>query len=589
MSLVALYRHVFGLLGSDRLTAYWLLVANVLLVGATLAEPILFGRVIDVLASLTQKGTEGMWSDLAPLLMAWVSLGLFSILCAGLIALYADRLAHQRRHVVLRDFFEHILQLSAHHRDAQHSGRLMKIMLQGTDALWAIWLGFFRDYFAAFTAILVLMPVAFYLNPYMASLLLLLSLLFAGMTRLVIRKTDQMQRAVERHYSDMAEHMADSLGNVAVIQSFGRIHEEVDTLRKLSGAVINAQFPALSWWALINILTRCATTLTVLAMLCLGLWLFSVGKASIGEIVTFIGFAGLIIGRLEQAVSFANRLAVETPKLREFFEVRQMPSGVVVKAHPTDLPTVRGQVQFKAVDFAYAGTQHPAIRDFTLTIEPGETVALVGPSGAGKSTTLALLCRLFDPQAGEILIDGVDIRDMSLEGLRQHIGIVFQESLLFNRSVADNLRVGNPLASDEQLHEAARQACSLDFIERLPQGFQTVVGERGRYLSGGQRQRLAIARVLLKDPAILVLDEATSALDAQTERIVQQAMTEVQKGRTTLVIAHRLSTIEHADRIVFMDAGQMVESGTFESLMRQGGRFAAMVQTQFALQGDFNG
>ncbi|UOD50792.1 glucan ABC transporter ATP-binding protein/ permease [Orrella daihaiensis] len=585
MGLLALYRRVFKLLGHDRVTAYWLMLANVLLIGALLAEPILFGRVIDALTQLSANdgvAYSDMWHVVSPLLLTWVLLGLFAIVCSALIALYADRLAHHRRHVVLRDYFEHVLQLPAHHRHTQHSGRLMKIMLQGTDALWALWLGFFRDYFAAFVAVVVLMPVAFYLNPAMATLLLLLCLIFVLLTRFILRKTDQLQQAVESHYSDMAEHVSDSLGNVALIQSFARVRHEVDRLKHLSHQVVGAQFPALSWWALVNVLTRSATTLTVLAMLVLGLWLFGQQRISIGEIVTFIGFAGLIIGRLEQSVSFANRLSVEAPKLREFFDVLQTAPQVTEAHDAIDPGKVQGAIEFRHVRYAYPQADACAVSDFNLSVKAGQTVALVGPSGAGKSTALALLCRLFDPQAGEILIDGHEIRQWRLEALRRNIGVVFQENLLFNRSVADNLRIGNPEATVDELRRAAADACALEFIEALPQQFATPVGERGRFLSGGQRQRLAIAQVLLKDPAIVVFDEATSALDAQTERLVQQAMQRVREGRTTLIIAHRLSTIRHADQIVYMADGRICEIGTFEELVARQGHFADMVRTQFS-------
>jgi ATP-binding cassette subfamily B protein len=580
VTFAALYQRVFDLLGEDRPMAYGLLSANVVLVLTLLAEPILFGRVIDALTRLGGNNQE-VWSEVAPLLLTWVVIGLLAIVCSALIALFADRLAHRRRHVVLRDYFEHVLQLPAHHRHTQHSGRLMKIMLQGTDALWALWLGFFRDYFAAGIAVLILMPVAFYLNPAMASLLLGLCLLFVLTTRLILLKTERLQQAVESHYSDMAEHVSDSLGNVALIQSFARVRQEVDTLKHLSHQVVGAQFPALSWWALINILTRSATTLTVLAMLSLGLWLFGQQRISIGEIVTFIGFSGLIIGRLEQSVSFANRLSIEAPKLREFFDVLQAEQHVTQTLAAIDPGRLQGVIEFKGVSYSYPGAPVLALQNLNLKVAAGQTIALVGPSGAGKSTAMALLCRLFDPDQGEISIDGYDIRQLQLEALRRNIGVVFQESLLFNRSVEDNLRVGKPDATYEELRQAAQDACALDFIERLPQGFATTVGERGRFLSGGQRQRLAIARVLLKAPSVVLLDEATSALDAQTELAVQQAMTRVREGRTTLVIAHRLSTIRHADQIIYMARGCIEEVGDFNALIAKRGLFAGMVQTQF--------
>jgi ATP-binding cassette subfamily B protein len=240
---------------------------------------------------------------------------------------------------------------------------------------------------------------------------------------------------------------------------------------------------------------------------------------------------------------------------------------------------LRGQVEFADVWFSYDG-QRPALADLNLVAQPGETIALVGATGAGKSTAAALLHRVFDPQAGAVRIDGMDIRDLKLAALRRNVGVVFQESLLFNRSIAENLLVGKPDASAEELRAAAARAQALEFIERNGQGFAANVGERGRLLSGGERQRLAIARALLKDPPILVLDEATSALDAATEARVQAALDEVMKGRTTFVIAHRLATVRKASRILVLDGGRVIESGAFDELVARGGRFAALAATQ---------
>jgi len=220
--------------------------------------------------------------------------------------------------------------------------------------------------------------------------------------------------------------------------------------------------------------------------------------------------------------------------------------------------------------------------DLSFTAAPGEHIALVGPTGSGKSTALALLHRAFDPQSGAISIDGTDIRDFTLVGLRHNIGVVFQETLLFNRSIAENLRVGKPDASEAELLEAATRAQAVDFIDAKPDGLHASIGERGRLLSGGERQRLAIARALLKDPPILILDEATSALDPLTESRVNLALDEVMKGRTTFVIAHRLATIRNASRILMFRQGRIVESGTFEELERRGGFFAELVAAQFA-------
>jgi ATP-binding cassette subfamily B protein len=396
-----------------------------------------------------------------------------------------------------------------------------------------------------------------------------------------MHRADAMQRAVERHYSDLAENAADTLGNVAVVQSFARIELEVSALKGLVNSLLRAQMPVLSWWAVAAVLTRTATALALLTILLVGTYLKLVGLASVGQIVSFMAIAALLISRLEQVVGFANRLFMDAPKLAEFFGVIDTVPTVRDRPDAIDPGRLRGLVEFKSVSFSY-DCKRPAVADLSFTALPGDRVALVGPTGSGKSTALALLHRTFDPQAGFITVDGMDIRGLTLTGLRRNIGVVFQETLLFNRSIAENLRVGKPDATDAALRGAAARAQALDFIDRNPEGFEARIGERGRLLSGGERQRLAIARALLKDPPILILDEATSALDPVTEARVSQALDEVMKGRTTFVIAHRLATVRNATRILLFDNGRIVETGTYDELVQGGGAFAELVNAQFA-------
>ena len=237
-------------------------------------------------------------------------------------------------------------------------------------------------------------------------------------------------------------------------------------------------------------------------------------------------------------------------------------------------------MEFKDVTFSYDG-RRPAVVDVSFNAEPGQTVAMVGSTGAGKSTALALLHRAFDPQSGTILIDGINVRDMKVAALRRNIGVVFQEGLLFNRSISENLRIGKADATDAELREAATRAQAITFIDAAPDGFDGRVGERGRMLSGGERQRLSIARAFLKNPPILILDEATSALDAKTETALLSALDEVMKDRTTFVIAHRLSTIRKADKILMFEHGRIIEAGTFDELVAQNGAFAELARAQY--------
>jgi glucan exporter ATP-binding protein len=519
-------------------------------------------------------------SHLMLLVGAWVGFGLFTIVCSTLVALHADRLAHRQYQVVRTMFFEHVLQLPLSYHTGSHSGRLVKAMMTGTNTLWGLWLSFFREHFASLVSLVVLLPLTLFINWRYGLLLIALCGVFAVLIAFVVGKSERLQSQVERYYSDVAERTTDTLGNIALVQSFARVESEVSGMRKLGDEVLGVQMPVLSWWAVTTVITRTSTTLTILSILVLGVWFYLHDLTTVGEIVMFMSFATMLIGRLEQAVHFANRMVLDAPRLTEFFEVLDTESAVRDRPDAVDPGRMRGLVEFQDVSFSYDG-KRAAVADLTFTAQPGETIALVGATGAGKSTALALLHRAFDPQSGAVKIDGKDIRSVTLTGLRRNIGVVFQEVLLFNRSVAENLRVGKPDATEEEMRAACQRAQVLDVIERQPQGFEISAGERGRLFSGGERQRLSIARALLKDPPILILDEATSALDALTEARVQAALAEVMKGRTTFVIAHRLATIRNANRILVFEGGRIIESGSFDELMRLGGHFAELAKSQF--------
>jgi len=567
MPLLRLYTRVLDMLGKEARLAWILAAANLLLAMSQFAEPVLFGRIVDALSGKSAPGSSA-W----PLLGAWAAFGLFTILASAWVALQADRLSHRQRQAVLTGYFEHILQLPMTFHTGTHSGKLMKVMLNGTDALWRLWLGFFREHFAAILSVVVLLPLSLYLNWRLAILLFLLCIVFTVLTTFVVRKTYGMQSEVEQHYSDLSARASDALGNVALVQSFVRIDAEVQGLRSVASQLLAVQMPVLSWWALVTVITRASTTITVLAIFTLGIALHDRGLTSVGEIVTFVSFATMLIGKLEQVVSFINNVFMEAPRLIEFFNVMDAVPAVRDRPEAMDVGRLSGLVDFHDVSFSYDG-KRPAVADLSFTALPGQTIALVGPTGAGKSTAIALLHRAFDPQSGFIKIDGMDVRALKLSALRRNIGVVFQEALLFDRSIADNLRVGKPDATEDEMKTAASRAQALEFIERADKGFDTKAGERGRMLSGGERQRLSIARALLKDPPILILDEATSALDAVTEAKVNAALDEVMRGRTTFVIAHRLSTIRNATRIPGVRERARDRKRNFRRTRRQGRTF----------------
>lgn len=580
MSVLQIYARVLGLLRPQLPLVAVLVAANLALAVAQFAEPILFGRIIDLMTQTQASGESLTWRKLLPLVGAWAGFGLFSIGGAILVGLNADRLAHRRRLAVMSEYFNHVLSLPLTFHTNVHSGRILKTMLDGAAAMFGLWLSFFRENCASFVALFVLLPMTLFINWRLGGLLILLVIIFYVATSYVLRRTESLQGQVERYNSSLAEHASDTLGNIPVVQSFTRIDREAQALNRIINDVLAAQLPVLSWWALVVVASRAASTLTILSIFLLGTWLHMNGQATIGEIITFMNFATMLIGRLEQVVGFVNVLFMQSAKIKDFFDI--LDTEAAVRDHPDarDADRLAGAVVFENVSFSYDG-RRPAIKNVSFTTKPGETIALVGSTGSGKSTTLGLLHRVFDPDSGCVKIDGVDIRDFTLVSLRRNIGVVFQEPMLFARTIEENMRIGNPDATDDEIARALELAQATEFVSRQSDGRGTQVGERGRTLSGGERQRLSIARALLKNPPILVFDEATSALDATTEKLIQKALDAATRGRTTFVIAHRLATIRNADRILVFDQGEIVESGSFDDLVKLDGRFARLAAAQF--------
>lgn len=579
MNFLRIYARVLRMLAPDRYLAAGLVFGALAMAGLQFLEPVLFGRVIDLLARSDRMTSDALWAEALAVLVLWGAVGLAGIGCNVAVALLSDRMAHRNRLLVQARFFEHVLALPlSFHGDTQ-SGRLMKVMLVGSDNLFGLWLSFFRDHLTTFIAAILLLPLTLMLNWRLGLLLIALVALFAIVSAWVIRKTEAEQSAVERLHTELAGNAQDALSNVMVVQSFTRLASEARLFGDIVRRVLDHQFPVLNWWALVAVMTRGASTFTVIAIFLLGTALHVQGKATVGDIVSFMGFATLLIGRLEGAVGFVSRLVFQAPSLEQMFAVMDARSSVPERPEAKVLGRAVGDVAFEGVAFAYPGGPR-ILSDVSLHAAPGRTVALVGQTGAGKSTAMSLLQRLWDPVEGRVTLDGHDLRDLTLDSLRRNIGVVFQESLLFNRSIRDNLLTGRPDATQEDIERACTMAEAHDFIQRKPQGYDTMVGERGSALSGGQRQRLAIARALLKDPPVLILDEATSALDAATEARVQKALRALMAHRTTFVIAHRLSTVRDADEILVFDQGRVVERGDFGTLVAAGGLFAELVRTQ---------
>ena len=568
VSLFQVYARALTYLAAYKVRVSAVVVANVVLAVITIAEPILFGRIIDAISS---KG------EVTPTLLMWAGFGVFNTIAFVLVAREADRLAHGRRASLITEAFGRIISMPLSWHSQRGTSNALHTLLRACETLFGLWLEFMRTHLATFIALVLLVPTAFVMDYRLSIVLLVLGVLYVLIGKVVMNKTRAGQASVEQHYHTVFSHVSDSISNVSVLHSYNRIEAETRQLKQYADRLINAQYPVLDWWALASALNRMASTISMMVILVIGTVLVQRGELRVGEVVAFIGFANLLIGRLDQMKAFATQIFEARAKLEDFFVLEDSVREREEPADAGEMGDVKGKVEFRNVHFEFPNTSQ-GIHDVSFVAEAGQTVAIVGPTGAGKTTLVNLLQRVFDPQGGQILVDGIDITTVTRKSLRRSIATVFQDAGLLNRSISDNIRLGRENASEDDVAKAAEAAAADDFIASRTSGYDTHVGERGNRLSGGERQRIAIARAILKNAPILVLDEATSALDVETEARVKSAIDNLRMNRTTFIIAHRLSTVREADLVLFLDQGRIEEMGTFDELSHRNGRFAALLR-----------
>ncbi|WP_019559881.1 cyanophycin metabolism-associated ABC transporter [Caldimonas manganoxidans] len=545
---------------------------------ATLVPPYLTMPLMDRVLIPYQNGQA---IDTA--LVAWLLGGLLLAALAAwglgwartyILALVSERIGADLRTTT----YEHLLKLSLEYFGGKRTGDLMARIGSETDRINVFLSLHLLDFATDVLMIAMTAVILFSINPWLALVTLLPLPFIAWMIHVVRERLRTGFEKIDRVWGEVTNVLADTIPGIRVVKAFAQESREARRFREANrhNLMVNDRLNRI--WSLFTPTVSLLTEIGLLVVWAFGIWQVSRGDITVGTLTAFLAYIGRFYTRLDSMSRIVSVTQKAAAGAKRIFDILDHVSSVPEPAQPVPLPEVQGRIQLQDVGFRYGHRR--VIQGLNLDIRPGEMIGLVGHSGSGKSTLVNLICRFYDVSEGAIRVDGIDIRQLAVADWRRHIGLVLQEPFLFFGTIAENIAYGKPGATREEIIAAARAAHAHEFILRLPQGYDSLVGERGQGLSGGERQRISIARALLIDPRILILDEATSAVDTETEQEIQKALDNLVRGRTTIAIAHRLSTLRKADRLVVMDRGEIVEVGPHEELMERRGAYWRLYEAQ---------
>ena len=490
------------------------------------------------------------------------------------LALVSERMGADLRSAT----YEHLMKLSLEFFGGKRTGDLMSRIGSGSDRICVFLSLHLLDFASDVLMIIMTGVILWSMNPWLAIMTLAPLPFIAWMIHLVRDRLRTGFEKIDRVWSEVTNVLADTIPGIRVVKAFAQEKREAARFRDANAHNLAVNDKLNKVWSLFSPTVSFLTEMGLLVIWCFGIWQLSRGEITVGVLTAFIAYSTRFYGRLDSMSRIVSVTQKSASAAKRIFDILDHVSSVPEPAHPVKLEKIEGRIDLREVGFRYGN--RAVNRGITLNIKAGEMIGLVGHSGSGKSTLVNLICRFYDVSEGAILLDGVDIRSFAVSDYRRNIGLVLQEPFLFFGTIAENIAYGKPHATRQEIIAAARAAHAHEFILRLPQGYDSMVGERGQGLSGGERQRISIARALLIDPRILIMDEATSSVDSETEKEIQKALDNLVQGRTTIAIAHRLSTLHRADRLVVLDRGQVVEVGSHDELMAKEGAYFRLYEAQ---------